>query len=123
MLGEPRFGFVESWYLNAYMIVLAFCLIVAIRLTRREHFQTTPLDVLIICFVIVVVVATNMKGRSADSAILADTAIRLAVFFYVGEYLSSRQSDHPADRESVSVQILPVAAMGAMTILAARGLM
>ncbi len=57
----------------------------------------------------------TLTERSELSTQLADTAIRLAVFFYVSEYLSSRSEG--------SLRLLPMAAMGALTILAARGLM
>ena len=115
MLGQPRFESMQNWHVNLYMIVLGLCLLVSIRLTRREFFQTTPLDLLIIIFVLAVVVVTTWAGRSELSTQLADTAIRLAVFFYVGEYLSSRQKE--------SFKLLPIAAFGAVTIIAARGLL
>ena len=115
MSGEPRFSFTRDWHINAYMILLAGVLIFAIRMTRREFFRTSPLDVLIVFFVLAVVIATSLAGRTGQVTLLADTAIRLAVFFYVGEYLSSRQRD--------SFRVLPMAAMASLTILAARGLM
>ncbi len=115
LLGEPRFGLLQNWQINAYMIGLGVCLVASIRLTRREVFQTTPLDILIIVFVLAVVIASTLTERSELSTQLADTAIRLAVFFYVSEYLSSRSDG--------SLRLLPMAAMGALTILAARGLM
>ncbi|MEM7082654.1 MAG: MraY family glycosyltransferase [Pseudomonadota bacterium] len=115
LLSEPRFELLQNWHINTYMIGLGLCLVMTIRLTRREVFQTTPLDILIITFVLAIVLAANLTERSELSTQLSDTAIRLAVFFYVSEYLSSRRGE--------SLKLLPMAAMGALTILAARGLM
>ncbi|MFK8032485.1 MAG: glycosyltransferase family 4 protein [Gammaproteobacteria bacterium] len=115
LLGQPRFELLQNWHINAYMIGLGLCLVFSIRLTRREVFQTTPLDILIVTFVLAIVVASTLTERSDFSTQLADTAIRLAVFFYVSEYLSSRGQG--------ALKLLPMAAMGALTILAARGLM
>ncbi len=115
LLGEPRFDLLQNWEINAYMIGLGLCLVFTIRLTRREVFHTSPLDILIVTFVLAIVIASSLTERSALSTQLADTAIRLAVFFYVSEYLSSRGTE--------SLRLLPMAAMGALTIIAARGLM
>ncbi len=115
LLGEPRFNLLQNWQINAYMIGLGLCLVFTVRLTRREVFQTSPLDILIVTFVLAVVIASSLTERSELSTQLADTAIRLAVFFYVSEFLSSRGTE--------SLRLLPMAAMGALTILAARGLM
>lgn len=115
MLEQPRFGLLQNWHINAYMIGLGICLVFTIRLTRRDVFHTTPLDVLIVFFVLATVFVATLVGRSETSTQFADTAIRLAVFFYVGEYLNSRQGE--------SYRILPMAAMGALMVVAARGLM
>lgn len=115
LLGEPRFDLLQDWQINAYMIGLGVCLVFSIRMTRREVFQTSPLDILIITFVVAIVVASTLAEQRELSRQLADTAIRLAVFFYVSEYLSSRGKG--------SLKLLPMASMGALTILAARGLM
>lgn len=115
LLGEPRFGLLQNWQINAYMVVLGICLVFSIRMTRREVFQTTPLDILIVTFVLAIVLASTLTERTPLATQLSDTAIRLAVFFYVSEYLASRSKG--------KFRLLPMAAMGALTILAARGLM
>ena len=114
LLGESRFEAVEYWHINAYMLALAAFLVVAIRLTRRTQFRTTPLDLLIMFFVITVVVISGVSAESAARYRLADAAIWLAVFFYSSEFLSS------LDRERN--RVLPYAAAVSLGILAARGL-
>ena len=69
---------------------------------------------LIVFFVLTVVAFTTVSSVSASRYQLADTAIRLAVFFYAGEFLSSRQKG--------TRPFLPVAAVVSLLILAARGL-
>ncbi|MEM9386373.1 MAG: MraY family glycosyltransferase [Pseudomonadota bacterium] len=82
---------------NALTLALVGALVVAIRVTRRSRFSTSPLDILILIFVVVVLllgadVATPLAPLSQVGAVLdQDQAVaRLAVLFYATELLSSK---------------------------------
>ncbi len=76
--------------LNGLTLLVVAALVVAIRVTRRDRFSTTPLDILILVFVVVAL----LLGESGDSDLLpVDPEIavaRLAVLFYATELLFSK---------------------------------
>ncbi len=84
-----------SWFLNTYVVVMVGVLVLTIRLTRREQFRTTPMDLLIVFFVIVAMLITEFSSSSLASTYkLGEAVVRLAVLFYAGELLFSKGPDH-----------------------------
>jgi UDP-GlcNAc:undecaprenyl-phosphate GlcNAc-1-phosphate transferase len=107
-------AWVPTWAANAFIVVLGAILVVAIRVTRREQFRTTPLDLLILFFVIVSLVLTQAgEGPFAHYDNLGDAVIRLAVLFYAGEFLYSKGARYQSG--------LSLLACAALVLLGARG--
>jgi UDP-GlcNAc:undecaprenyl-phosphate GlcNAc-1-phosphate transferase len=99
---------------NIGFLVVGASLLICIQFTDREHFQSTPLDFLVMVFVLVVVVSTQIQENTTSTAMLADTAIRLAVVFYASEFLCRRERAERA--------LLPIGGVVALSVLALRGL-
>lgn len=114
LIGDGRVPLIEPWHINALFLLVGVLMAVAIRLARREQFQTTPLDFLVLVFVVAVVVFTRLQTGAVGGFQVADSAIRLAVFFYASEFLCRQgRKTH---------MVLPLAAIASLSILAARGL-
>jgi UDP-GlcNAc:undecaprenyl-phosphate GlcNAc-1-phosphate transferase len=110
---EPA-SWVPGWAANAWIVLIGASLVVAIRVTRREEFRTTPLDLLILFFVILAVVLTSSsEGPFAQYAHLGDAVVRLAVLFYGGEFLYSKGARYQSG--------LSLLAALALVVLGARG--
>jgi UDP-GlcNAc:undecaprenyl-phosphate GlcNAc-1-phosphate transferase len=91
----PLQPWIPAWAPNACIVVLGAALVMAIRLTRREQFRTTPLDLLILFFVLVAIVLTQFsRGRLVGYEHLGDAVMRLAVLFYGGEFLYSKGAQY-----------------------------
>ncbi|MEL7451151.1 MAG: MraY family glycosyltransferase [Pseudomonadota bacterium] len=103
-----------AWFLNGWLVLIGLFIIVAIRVTRRTEFRTTPLDLLILFFVIVVVTSSVYDEVLAQYD-AGSAAIRLALLFYGGEFLYNKGRGYYTP--------LPVAAFLATAVLAARGLL
>lgn len=110
---ESQIPWLLSKHINGMFLLVGAMLLISIRLTDREQFRSTPLDFLVLVFVLAIVVATNIQGANPGRVQLADTAIRLSVFFYVSEFLCR------ADRRSL---FLPLCALVALSAMAVRGL-
>jgi UDP-GlcNAc:undecaprenyl-phosphate GlcNAc-1-phosphate transferase len=83
-------GLVAEAALNGLALLVVGALVIAIRLTRRDRFTTTPLDVLILLFVVVALLV-NEGGDPGLRQIDVDEAVaRLAVLFYSTELLLSK---------------------------------
>ncbi|MFK8016597.1 MAG: glycosyltransferase family 4 protein [Gammaproteobacteria bacterium] len=113
-VGESQIAGLESGHVNAVFLIVGAFLLGAIRMTGRDQFRTTPLDFLVVIFVLVVVIGASMQADSVTRFQLADTAIRLAVFFYASEFLC-----RPERPKSL---ILPICAVFSLSVLAGRGL-
>jgi hypothetical protein len=93
---EPASRLVQPWLLDALTLSLIVCLVVAIRVTRRSRFSTTPLDILILVFIVVALLAGDGPPADPDLPPLLpgfdmDAAVaRLAVLFYATELLCSK---------------------------------
>jgi UDP-GlcNAc:undecaprenyl-phosphate GlcNAc-1-phosphate transferase len=106
---------VPSWAANAFLALVTTTLVLAIRLTRRDEFRTTPLDVLIFFFVMVTLVLTQSSaGQLVRYEHLGDAVVRLAVLFYGGEFLYSKGARYQAG--------LSWLACLAVVLIAVRGL-
>lgn len=86
---------VPDWGLDALTLVMIVALVVAIRVTRRSQFSTTPLDILILLFVVVALLAGDPPPTAPDDTetqlLQADANVaRLAVLFYATELLCSK---------------------------------
>lgn len=114
LIGPSQFEALSHWHVNGLFLAVGALMAVAIRLARREQFRTTPLDFLVLVFVVAVVIFTNVQAESATRFQVADSAIRLAVFFYASEFLCRAGRTTPT--------VLPLAAVAGLSILAARGL-
>jgi UDP-GlcNAc:undecaprenyl-phosphate GlcNAc-1-phosphate transferase len=111
----PSAPWVPSWAANTFLVVIAATLVLAIRLTRREEFRTTPLDLLIFGFVMGALVLTQSSdGPFARYEHLGDAVVRLAVLFYGGEFLYSKGARYQAG--------LSWLACLSLVVLAVRGL-
>jgi UDP-GlcNAc:undecaprenyl-phosphate GlcNAc-1-phosphate transferase len=108
-------AWVPAWSANAFLGLVAATLVLAIRLTRREEFRTTPLDLLIFCFVMVALVLTQpSEGQFARYEHLGQAVVQLAVLFYGGEFLYSKGARYQAG--------LSWLACLALVVIAIRGL-
>jgi UDP-GlcNAc:undecaprenyl-phosphate GlcNAc-1-phosphate transferase len=88
--GPGHHAVVSDLFLNGFTLLIAVALVAAIRVTRRERFSTSPLDILILLFVIVALVV-NERGADTPGALDVDEAVaRLAVLFYAAELLFSK---------------------------------
>ncbi|MFK7886458.1 MAG: MraY family glycosyltransferase [Gammaproteobacteria bacterium] len=114
LIGQPGFAFAGQEVVNASFLLVGASLLVCIQLTDREHFRSTPLDYLVMIFVLVIVIRSQLQAENLTAAPLADTAIRLAVVFYASEFLCRRQR--------VERAFLPIASIAALALLAVRGL-
>jgi UDP-GlcNAc:undecaprenyl-phosphate GlcNAc-1-phosphate transferase len=101
-----------DWGVNGYLIVLCAVLALAIRLTRRETFQMTPQDLLVL---FVVLAAPNLPLGIATHFPVGTTALRAVVVFYACEYVLSR--------DRLSFRSLRVASFVGLVILGVRGLL
>ena len=113
-IGESRIPGLQAWHVNAAFITVGAILLAAIRLTGRDQFRTTPLDFLVVIFLLVLVIGASLQKDSIARFELADTAIRLVVFFYASEFLC-----RPERPKSL---FLPVCAVFSLSVLAGRGL-
>ena len=111
---EPRLAWALEWVVNVYVLGVAALLMLAIRLTRRDEFQATPLDLLILFFLVVVLLVSAFSDDVPAEYNLGETAIRLAVIFYGSEFLHGKGVRH--------YRVLPTAALLAVAILGVRAL-
>lgn len=112
---ETQISGLTAGHVNILFLVVGAFLLISIRMTARERFRSTPLDFLVLIFVLVVVISTAMQAESATRLQLGDTTIRLAVFFYASEFLCRQER-----RQQL---VLPLCAVLSMGIMAARGLL
>ena len=112
LTGGPRDGWPDAAWVNGAFLLTGASLFVCIQIAGPDQFKSTPLDFLVLAFVLAVVVGTQFSSQPQVGVPLSDTAIRLAVVFYVSEFLGRR------GRRS----LLPWAAGLTLAILAARGL-
>ena len=76
-----------SRILNVYLLVLALLLIVAIRITRREHFRLDNQDFLVLGLMLVV---PQLPVGSIDTALLSRAVLSFAVLVYAVEFVLGR---------------------------------
>lgn len=100
-----------DWSVNAYLILLGGVLALAIRLTRRETFQMTPQDLLVLFFVLTV---PNLPFDAPPDYSIGAIAVRAALVFYASEYVMSRSR--------LSFRYLRIAGFVSLGILGLRGL-
>ncbi len=110
----PRPGWPDDMWVNGAFLLTGASLFVSIQIADGGQFKSTPLDFLVLAFVLAVVVSAQFSDQTPIGVPLADTAIRLAVVFYVSEFLGRR--------EQGARSLLPWAAGAALAILALRGL-
>lgn len=77
----------SSWVLGAYLLALTMVLILAIRVTRRDLFQVTPQDLLILFLALAV---PNLSGNTLAQYQIGEVAIMLIVVFYASEFILTR---------------------------------
>lgn len=86
----------QPWILGSYLLVLTMVLIVAIRVTRRDLFQVTPQDLLILFLALAI---PNLSGRTLNQYQIGEVGIMLIVVFYASEFILTRdQSGYSAIR-------------------------
>ena len=73
--------------IDVYVLALVPILILALCLTRRTMFQATPQDLLILVFALVIPI---LPSRLAEFGPLQDILLRLAVLFYIAEFMINR---------------------------------
>lgn len=114
LAGDARAGWPGSFWVNGFFLFTGASLFVCIQLVARDQFTSTPLDFLVLAFVLAVVLTAQFSNTTSVGVPLADTAIRLAVVFYASEFLGRQGRSERA--------LLPFAASLAVIILAVRGL-
>ena len=72
------------WAIDIYLVTLALCLAIAIRFTRRDLFQVTPQDLLVVFFAIAIPLLPEATFGEFPIGYLF---LRAAVLFYACEYL------------------------------------
>jgi len=83
---------VPAWIIGAYLLTLTMALIIAIRVTRRDLFQVTPQDLLILFLALAV---PNLSGNTLGQYQIGEVGIMLIVVFYASEFVLTRdQSGH-----------------------------
>ena len=100
------------WLVGAYLIALTAALVLAIRLTRRDLFQVTPQDLLILFLAFSI---PNLSGDAFTELRIGETAIMLLVLFYASEFVLTR-----SDRGWRGIEVMSVATLGVIGI---RGLL
>ena len=100
-----------DWAVDGYLVALCAGLALAIRLTRRETFQMTPQDLLVL---FVVLAIPNLPVEIATNFPVGTTALRAVVVFYACEYV--------LNRNRMSYRSLRVASFIGLAILGFRGL-
>lgn len=112
-------GLVPKLSVNVLTLALVAALVVAIRVTRRSRFTTSPLDILILLFVVVVLLlgADDPTPLTPVGAVLdQDQAVaRLAVLFYATELLSSKGNRY--------LNLLSGAAGSCLLLIGLRGIL
>ena len=108
---ETAYDSTLDWGVNAYLFVLGCVLALAIRLTRRETFQMTPQDLLVLFFVLAV---PNMPFEAVPGYPIGSLALRAALIFYACEFVMSRSR--------LSFRFLRIAGFVGLCILGFRGL-
>lgn len=96
--------------LNIYLVALSAVLALAIRLTRRDTFQMTPQDLLVLFLVVAI---PNLPLHGVTEYPIGSMAFRAAVVFYACEYVLSR--------DNLSYRLLRVASFAGLAILGLRG--
>ncbi len=76
-----------TWILGTYLLTLTIALILAIRVTRRDLFQVTPQDLLILFLALAV---PNLSGNTLAQYQIGEVAIMLIVVFYASEFILTR---------------------------------
>lgn len=87
LIGVADPGYSE-WLVNAYLLLIAAMLALAIRMTRKEDFRLNTQDMLVL-FVVLVIPQLSFGGSSELS--LGTFTLRLAVLLYTCEYLVSKK--------------------------------
>jgi len=100
-----------EWSVNLYLIALSCVLALAIRLTRRENFQMTPLDVLVLFFIVVV---ANINLEILPQYQAGSFVLRVVVLLYASEFI--------LNAEQVSYRLLRFSGFVGLAILGLRGL-
>ncbi|MGB7949409.1 MAG: hypothetical protein WCH75_17105, partial [Candidatus Binatia bacterium] len=100
----------SSWVLGAYLLTLTLALILAIRVTRRDLFQVTPQDLLILFLALAV---PNLSGNTLAQYQIGEVAIMLIVVFYASEFILTR------DQSGYS--ILRLGSLVSLGIIGVRG--
>ncbi|MEM6639998.1 MAG: MraY family glycosyltransferase [Pseudomonadota bacterium] len=114
LAGGGRPGLPGSFAVNTAFVAMGAALFITIQIAGRSEFKSTPLDFLVLAFVLAIVISAQFSNQPTIGVPLADTAIRLAVVFYVSEFLGKRRSETRA--------LLPWAAVIMLGILAYRGM-
>lgn len=75
------------WILGIYLLILTIALILSIRVTRRDLFQVTPQDLLILFLALAI---PNLSGNTLDQYQIGEVGIMLIVIFYASEFVLTR---------------------------------
>ena len=99
------------WAVGAYLIGLTGVLVVAIRVTRRDLFQVTPQDLLILFLAFAI---PNLSGAALAQYRIGETAVMLVVLFYASEFILTRD-----DR---GWRVIEAASLVSLSLIGIRGL-
>ncbi|MBV1906459.1 MAG: undecaprenyl/decaprenyl-phosphate alpha-N-acetylglucosaminyl 1-phosphate transferase [Pseudomonadales bacterium] len=78
-----------STLLNMYLLALAFSLVVAIRLTRKEHFRLDNQDFLVLGLILVL---PQLPLEGVNASLMARGTLSLAILLYAVEFILGRAS-------------------------------
>ena len=104
-------NFVLDWSINIYLIVLGCVLALAIGLTRRENFQMTPLDVLVLFFIVAV---ANLDLEILPEYHARAFVLRVVVLLYACEFI--------LNKDRISFRWLRISGFISLVILGVEGL-
>ncbi len=98
------------WVVGGYLVGLAGVLVVAIRVTRRDLFQVTPQDLLILFLALAI---PNLSGDTLEAYRVRQVAVMLIVLFYASEFILTRD-----DR---GWRVIEAASLVSLSLIGIRG--
>jgi hypothetical protein len=112
----PEYNTLVAYPTDAFFVLLGAVMAVGIRVTRRDLFQVTPQDLLIVFFALVV---SSLPESIVSGFAVGHALFWLVVLFYSTEFLLNTGPD--IVRDAHSYRVLRVATVVCLAIIAARG--
>ncbi len=112
----PEYNTLVAYPTDAFFVLLGAVMAVGIRVTRRDLFQVTPQDLLIVFFALVV---SSLPEGIVSGFAVGHALFWLVVLFYSTEFLLNTGPDNV--RDAHSYRVLRTTTVVCLVIIAARG--